>query len=128
MTWYSASLLFVTKAIEEEQGVFPVSEEVYLVEAPDDGTAWRLAEEIGRRDASINGTDELNSKLARREFIGLRKLKTIYNPVSMKELDQDPPIHGSEITRSHFEVTGQNGLDDLINGRPVTVLYKDGAI
>ena len=127
MTWYCANLLFVIKAIDEEQEIFPVEEEVYLVEAPDDETAWRKAEKIGREEVEFNGTDELNSKLATREFIGLRKLRSIYNPVWMKEFDQDPPVDGSELTRSYFEVRGLSDLEELKQGRPVMVLYKDGA-
>ncbi|MCZ8195907.1 MAG: DUF4288 domain-containing protein [Hyphomonadaceae bacterium] len=133
MTWYCANLLFVIKAIDEEQEVFPVEEEVYLVEAPDDETAWRKAERIGREEVEFNGTDELNSKLATREFIGLRKLRSIYNPVWMKEFewmkefDKDPPVDGSELTRSYFEVRGLSDLEELKQGRPVMVLYKDGA-
>lgn len=128
MTWYGASLIFATKVIGEEQVKFPISEEVYLVGAPDDETAWRLAEEIGRDDALVNDTIEFNGRIASREFLGIRKLRSIYNPVSMDDIDQEIPTHGSEITRSNFEVVGQERLDALMAGKSVTVEYLDGAI
>ena len=127
MTWYGASLLFAAKLSEGNQDKFPVSEEVYLINAPDDETAWRSAEEIGHKDARINGSIELDSKSAKRQFLGIRKLRSIYNPATMDDIDQNAPTHGSEITRSHFEIVGQSALDDLRNGLPVTMLYLDGA-
>jgi hypothetical protein len=128
MTWYGASLIFATKVVDGEQEKIPISEEVYLVHAPDDEEAWQIAKEIGRHDQLINDKVEFNGRVARREFLGIRKLRSIYNPVSMDDIDQEPPTNGSEITRSNFEVVGQESLDDLMNGKPVTVLYVDGAI
>ena len=128
MTWYGVSLLFVTKTIEDGQTIFPVSEEVYLINASNDEEAWREAEKIGQYDAAINGVTDFNGISANREFLGIRKLRSIYNPVSAKDIDKTHPVHGSEITRSDFEIVGESSLEDLKNGRPVSVLYVDGAI
>src|SRR4051812_32647315 len=80
-----------------------VHENVYLVEATDPDAAYELANAIGVRDAEAQGPLHDDERQFRAEFAGVRKLISISNFESASQ-DETPPVSGTELTYSFFEV------------------------
>jgi hypothetical protein len=124
MTWYTASIITVIKLREGTQDTFPVFEDFYLIEAPDRPSALQKAETAGLALQKLDDKLHFNNQPARREFLGIRKLRSIYNPSRM-DMDTMPPVDGTELSHSYFEVGNEAELTLLAEGKRVSVEYVD---
>lgn len=124
MTWYSASIIIAIRATEGKQDVFPAFENFYLINAKDREHAISEAERFGRELENIDDNLTLDGAPAERKFLGIRKLRSIYNPPEI-ELDNVPPVHGTEISHSFFELRNEADLKKLASGKRLSVDYVD---
>lgn len=123
--WFAASVLKAVKASEGDQRTFPVFETVFLIEADDFDEAEQSALQLGA--AEVQASDDLTycGKPARLELLGIRKLKLTWSPDLKSDPGTRPPVHGTEIIESFFEVEGEESLRALSSGKRVTVSYVD---
>lgn len=125
MTWFCAHVIEAIELLEGPQTTYPVYENVFLLEASSPAEAEKIAYLIGQNEAVDDGLT-LNDMPAKRVFKGVRKLIKISNPTD-SDLDQweDPPIHGTEVTYSYFELVSQEAINNLVTGKSVTVDYVE---
>jgi hypothetical protein len=101
-----------------------IFEDFYLIEARTDQEAWQKAHTYGIQLENIDDELTYMGKPATRKFLGIRKVRAIYNPPeSDLDLDKDPPTNGSELSHSCYEV---NNLDEAIKiaqGKEVSLVY-----
>ncbi len=124
MTWYAASIIIVTKLRTGVQTEFPVSEDVYLVEAETDDEALQKATAIGASSVVDDPSLTLGGRPAQHHFAGVRKLITVMNPFP-DEPDQGRPYHGTEVTYSQYTLENEGDIDKLVRGEPVSVIYEE---
>jgi hypothetical protein len=124
MTWYAASIIIVTKLRAGMQTEFPVSEDVYLVEADTADEALQKAEAIGTSSVADDPSLTLGGQPARDYFAGIRKVITVMNPFP-DEPDRERPYHGTEVTYSRYRLGHEGDIDKLVRGEPVSVIYED---
>lgn len=124
MPWFTASLITAIKTVSQPQKNIPVFEDFFLIEAEDKEKAIREAEYIGQQQASLDDGICLDGKSAKRIFLGVRKIRSIYNPAPY-DIDSDKPVHGTELTHSYFEVKDLRDATRLAKGEPVGILYID---
>jgi len=122
MRWFGAHAIFVTRYRRGSQTAFPVTENVYLIEAHSPRDAQRKALKIALADNVDDKSLTLNDRPARQEFLGFRKVVEISNPFPRPQ-STEKPRHGTEITYSFFEVTSRAQLTKLAKGLPVQVTY-----
>lgn len=123
MTWYAAHIIEAIELKEGIQDIYPVYENVFLIEAENTDIAFEKATVIGKKE-SADSELELNGKPAIHVFKGIRKLIEIDNPMEVHiEPSNDPPVHGTEITYSYFEVQSPEDMAKLIEGKEVQVEY-----
>lgn len=122
MTWYAASLIETVVVLDGEQSSFPVYENVILLEAKTPSQAHSQAKKIGQQEALGEENLKLDGKLAKRVFVGVRKLMTISNPFPMEQ-DTEPPVSETEITYSEFELTTFKDVESLAAGAAIVVNY-----
>lgn len=123
MDWYCAHIIVATCLFETEQGIGPVEERVVLIEAEDIPAARLAAVAIGRV-AETAGPKEFvwKGQRARLEFMGIRDIRKISNGPP-RDAAEVLPRHGTELTRSIFEVPDYNTARHLALGEPVAVTY-----
>lgn len=125
MAWYTASIITAIKLTDiGEQETYPVFEDFYLIAADSRSLAAKKAEEIGLGLEGLKEKLELQGKPARREFLGIRKLRSISNPF-YSDVDAPEPVDGTELTHSYFEVGNYEDLINLAHGKRVLVEYVD---
>lgn len=124
MIWFTASLITTIKVIDEEQDTIPVFEDFFLIEAIDREEAIREAKRIGKEHESIDDKLFLNGKPAKRIFMGIRKIRSVYN-TAPSDIDFERPGNGTELTHSYYEVRNFNDAEKLANGESVNILYID---
>ena len=124
MTWYTASVIIAIQALDGVQDRVPVFEDFYLIDAASDEEAFRAAEAIGRQDETLDDGLRLDDKPAKRVFLGIRKMRSVYNPDPL-DLDTDRPTHGTELTHSLYEVDDLDIARRLARGEAVQVRYID---
>ncbi|MCR4532752.1 hypothetical protein [Acinetobacter venetianus] len=103
----------------------PVQEDFYLFEFQSDG---ELEEKIEKQINIINaaGVDGVRyyGKNAKEYFLGVRKIKTIFNEPPL-DMDEDPPADGTELTHSYMTVKSLKDARRLAEGKAVYVHYID---
>ena len=88
-------------------------------------TQWKKAKKIEKHASSED--DILYAGLtAEQIFLGVRKMRSIYNP-SPLDIDMDRPGDGTELTHSYYEVTDMDAAKSLAIGNVVDVKYWDDA-
>lgn len=120
--WYCAHAIFYFS--HEGQETFLVHENVYLIDAVDEGQALLRAREIAaeHEDLSEGGHLEVNGRKAQYHFAGIRKLI---------EVELDPQtgqgkLHsGVEATYSVLEVDSLSEVERLASGEMTPVLYRE---
>ncbi|MFZ5674133.1 MAG: DUF4279 domain-containing protein [Pseudomonadota bacterium] len=119
MDWYCAHIIVATRLFETEQGIGPVEERLVLIEAENVPAARLAAVAIGRAAETV-GPKEFVWKgvRARLEFMGVRDIRKISFGAA-----EAPPRHGTELTRSIFEVSDYDTARHLAFGEPVAVTY-----
>jgi hypothetical protein len=131
MSWFAAHVVLYFEVDSSAEGPISVMENVYLIEAADEDTAWLKAEERGRADCGdSNGSLTLDGKPAELRYGGVRKL--ISPRRSAERLVQTPddepvdlPEDGTEVTYSRFVVSNREDLKALASGLPVSGVYKE---
>lgn len=125
MTWFAAHIIEAIEVKEGTQDVYPVYENVILIEAENADIAFEKATALGKK-AAVDDQMEWNERPALSVFKGIRKLITIDNPFEA-DIDQrnDPPIHGTEITYSYFELKSPEDIKKLTEGKEVQVEYLE---
>lgn len=125
MTWYTASVITTIRFVNDVgQETFPVFEDFYLLQADSRLSALRKANEIGLSLEQLDDNLELNGKPAKRKFLGIRKVRSIVNPPDI-QLDTSPPVDGTELSHSYFEIHNSADLMKLAMGQRVTLEYVD---
>ena len=124
MTWYTASVVLAIYSNGIEQDEVPVFENFYLIEARNHAEAVEMAEVIGRDEAAANQDVEYKSLPARFYFVGIRKVRSVYNPAPL-DLDTDRPICGTELSHSYFELKNRSEVEKFAKGQSVCVEYID---
>jgi hypothetical protein len=123
MAWFSATLISVIRLRSGEQDSYPVWEDICLIEAPNDDEAFRLAEELGKSRDSDDSTLTLNGEPAKMSFLGVRKVARVINSLDAPE--DAPPLHGSEIAFSKYNISTSSDLEKLVLGESVPVVYEE---
>jgi hypothetical protein len=126
MTWYVASLLFAIRKKSGSQDVVPLFENAQLIQAETRQQAHLEAERSGRLEAEAEDQLTLNDDPAEMIFLGVRQLRSVYNPYPLDQ-DKDRPTHGTELTHSYFEVNSLDEAKLLARGKRVNVTYVDDA-
>jgi hypothetical protein len=126
MAWYTASILISCRLKETAQDIFPVYENFTLFEAASRKEAFEKAVQYAKKYAEIDDQLKLDGKPAYWKFEGIRKLIEIRNHLSY-ELDAEQPDSGVEVSYSYFEVDSEKKLEDLVQGKAVTLRYVDAA-
>ncbi len=125
MTWYGASIITTIIVKEGTQDVFPVFEDVYLIEAENREFAYEKAKNLGLQIQNADDTLQFNGIPAKCEFLGIRKLRSIYNGAETGDVDTSPPVSGAEITHSYFEISNKEDLKKFAEGKRINVDYLD---
>ncbi|MNS76717.1 hypothetical protein D3C72_1102730 [compost metagenome] len=127
MTWYTASLVSAIKLKNGKQETVPVFEDFFLIEADSHLSAMEKAVKIGEEHAMAEDSLLLNDMPAQKIFLGVRKIRSIYNP-SPLNIDEDRPVDGSELTHSYYEVSDMDVAKSLACGKVVEIKYWDDAV
>ncbi len=125
MTWFTASIITAIKTDDSVDGI-PVFEDFYLIEAESRSLALGLADKIGRDLESLDDGLTLQGKDAKRVFLGIRKLRSVYNE-GPGDIDSLPPSCGTELSHSYYEVQSWAQAEQLAAGKRVAIEYVDDA-
>lgn len=123
MDWYCAHIIVATRLFETEQDMGPVEERLVLIEAEDIPAARLAAVAIGRATETAGPNEFVwKGQRARLEFMGVREIRKISDgpPCGTAEV---LPRHGTELTRSIFEVPDYDTARHLALGESVAVTY-----
>ena len=119
MAWFAASAIMYLKFKDGIQDVYPVWENVLLIEADSAEEAQEKACRRAKEDeGDSSGTNTWKGRSATWVFAGLRKLLTVAHPDLENQV-----LDGAEVTFSELEITSQEDFDALVNGEDVRVLY-----
>lgn len=113
--WFSAHVVMYFKFQDGPQELFPIYENVILVQAKDDAEALAKAENAGRQ--SEDPTCKYDGRAATLTFAGVRKMISC-------EFSQ-APADGEEATYSQFTVKDAAALSLFVAGKPVPVEYVE---
>jgi hypothetical protein len=119
MSWYAAHLILYVKFKERPQKRFPIWENIVLIRADSEDEALGKAEECGRKEAGDDGgTFRWNGEPATWVFAGVRKLTACQD-------SERRPGDGTEVSYTEMEVNSPEAIEQLVEGEPVTVRFKD---
>ena len=131
MPWFAAHVVLYFDVDPSVDGPVSVMENVYLIEADDEDTAQRRAEELGRAECGDSGgTLKMDDgRPAELRYGGIRKLisprrsveRMVQSPGAPDDLVED----GTEATYSRFVVSNREDLKTLVSGQPVSVRYEE---
>ena len=119
MKWYAAHIVMYTKFNEGIQDIYPVWENVVLLQSNSDEDALEKAILHGKEEeGDSDGTYKYNNRSATWVFAGVRKIIECVDP-------KERPSDGTEITYSDFTVESYEALQKLANGKTVTIVYDE---
>ena len=124
MTWYAAGLILAIKLKSGNQDVFPVLENVVIVEAENFDKAREKAKMLGKNEALSGNNLIYCGQPAFMEFMGIRKIKKTHS-LDDDEIGSSQPKNGTEIIEFYFEINGKNELNKFCDGKRVQVDYVD---
>ena len=121
MPWFAAHAIGYCRWKDVPQDKFNVEEEVFLVEADDAASAWRVSEVLGRESAGDDGGSLTEyGHPAERVFVGLRKVVQI-----PEYLNFTRPGHGDEVTHSTYVLNDLASVEALAAGEQVDLRYVE---
>src|SRR5262249_39382446 len=122
MPWYSASAIMYCRFKDGGQSPTPVWENVLLIEAPDEDTAWDLAERRARQDeGDASGSMTWDGRPAEWKLAGVRKLLSVaHDPLK----ETETLGHGDEVTFTEFILADMAAVQAMASGKAVTVEYS----
>jgi hypothetical protein len=126
MTWFVASIVSCIEVIGgDSQSEFPIYEDFYLFEA---GSKDELDSKIkdAMRVIDSAGECEFDGKPARQKCIGVRKIRSVYNPPPL-DIDQDRPSDFTELTHSFLMAKSFQEVESYAKGEAVYLLCVDDA-
>lgn len=125
MTWFVASTIIEIKllAAQANQQII-VYENQYLVSALSAKDGRAKAREIALEACVDDPSFTLNGQPARMSFVGVRKIVAISNPLD-RDLDQEPPGHGTELSYSEYLLKNRSDLELLVQGEQVDLRYVE---
>lgn len=118
MAWYAAHVVMVIKFKNCIQDKYPLWENIILIQAEDDDTAFQKAETRARQDeGDSQGTFTHEGRPARWVFAGIRRLVDCTDP-------SERPTDGTEITYLEIELPDHHDFQHYLDGKPVKLLYE----
>lgn len=123
MTWFAVHALV---ALKKHTPSWPtlVNENIFLVEATHVEQAVSEGSRMAMLEVAVEDGLTIDNEPATRIFVGVRKVVAISNPEHL-DLDQVPPVSGTEVTYSEYEVASEEDLQRLANGLSVVLRYVD---
>lgn len=120
MTWYAAHIvMFVKLKKPDKQSEFPVWENVVLIKAASEESAFSKAEELGRADeGDDDGAFKWDGAPAEWKFAGVRKL-------TLCEDSSERPHDLTEITYIEMTARSEKAIRDMVDGKQATVKLRD---
>jgi hypothetical protein len=117
--WYAAHILMYVKRKNKPRGKIPVWENIVLIKADSEESAFAKAQERGKQDeGDDDGTFRWDGEPAAWAFAGVRKLTLCEDP-------ERRPGDGSEVSYSEMEVGSEQALWSLLEGKPIAVKLND---
>ena len=121
MSWFAAHAIMYVRFKAGAQEVFPVWENVLLIEAAAPSEVWQKAVARAREDeGDCGGSFRWGDRPAEWVFAGLRKVVAVSHQGANDRLGD-----GDEITYSEFQVPDQADLQRLVSGEEVAVRYVE---
>jgi hypothetical protein len=125
MTWFVASIVSVIQSDSGVQDDYPIYEDHYLVEASSKDELDKKVDEIAKTiDAA--GECEYKGEKARQICIGVRKIRSVYNPTPL-DIDADRPTSGTELTHSFLVTSSLEEAKSFADGGAVQIWCVDDA-
>lgn len=125
MPWYTASVITAIRLTDtNEQETYPVFEDFYLIAAESRSAAAMKGQQIGLELEQLDDKLEFQGRPARREFLGVRKIRSILNPF-YSDVDAPEPVDGTELSHSYFEIGNKNDLLSFAHGKRVLLECVD---
>ena len=119
--WYAAHILMYVKR-KKAHGKIPVWENIVLIKADSEETAFTKAQERGKQDeGDDDGTFLWAGEPAEWVFAGIRKLTLCEDP-------EKRPTDGTEISYTEMEVESERALANLVAGKPAAVKLTEPSI
>ena len=117
--WYAAHILMYVKRKNKLRGKIPVWENIVLIKAESEASAYDKAQLRGKQDeGDDDGTFRWQGEPATWVFAGVRKLTLCEDP-------ERRPGDGSEISYTEMEVNSEQALWSLLEGKPIAVKLAD---
>jgi len=121
MRKYCVHALFVVEQLSGMQEVFPIWENVYVVEAAGFDEAFEIGERVGRKVEEYTRDVYLGDLPALQRFRGIRRVvETDIFEGQELPVDEDGIL---EVTYTHYEVSGMVELNHLLEGEDAVVVY-----
>lgn len=122
MAWYAAHLIQYFRYQDGTQDIFPIYENMVLIEADSSEQAFEKANEIGHQAYNHNDpTLTVDGVLAKTIYGGIRKIIECQSALN----GSNDPTNGLELTYSKFIVTTEDALAKFINGDNVDTIYLE---
>lgn len=124
MKWYAVHVIMFFKVKRGKQQVFPVWENIYLVNAKGPAQAKRRGEALGRAEEEDGLTWE--GKPVTMVFGGIRKVMSCAaDPTRPGPSDVKKLYDGVEATFNAYAVASRKDLNALIAGKNARVVYEE---
>jgi len=119
MNRFAAHLIMVVKLKKQVQKRFSVWENIVLIKADTEDQAFVRAEQRGREEeGDEGGSFRWEGHPATWVFAGVRKL-TVCDDAEKR------PGDGTEVTFIEMEVNSEEAVQQLVEGEPVSVRFKE---
>lgn len=116
--WFAAHIVMSLQLTSEEQHLFPVWENIVLIEAETRDEAGHKAKQIGETEQLVDDGSTLDGKPARWIYVGVRKI------ISCED-ENRPPSHATEISYSEYLLDSLDEVNRLARGEPVELTYNE---
>lgn len=134
MPWYAAHVVQYMQFLDGDQDIYPLYENVILIEADDSDAAYEKANQIAYESYDHKGGDTGGLRYGERPatfvFAGIRKLIACQDTVSI--INDRPageansqPRHGTEITYSFLEIASADEFKKYVAGDAAVVTYDE---
>ncbi len=117
--WYAAHILMYVKRKNKAEGKIAVWENIVLIKADSEESAFAKAQERGQQDeGDDDGTFLWEDQPAEWVLAGIRRL-------TLCEDAQKRPREGTEISYIEMEVASEEVLANLLAGKPASIKLTD---
>lgn len=132
--WYTAHIVLRVRYKDGEPGLIAVMENIHLVYATDEATAWSKAEKLGHAAAGdCNGSFRYSGRPAEWVFAGVRRLTSVVDNLNdallnAGETNQSTIISefdGKELTWLDYSVASEEEFAKLLAMMPAQITITD---